>query len=105
MKRDRDEQGRQIVQVRFYGQASSRGYTYAVDPSVGDLSLKDYVWTPGNRVNPWGTVAAVIDIGSEYAGEMSVITQKISKGYDPQTITVQRFDPKAPVAGYERPHP
>lgn len=102
MKRDRDDQGRQIVQVRFYGQASARGYSYVVDPALGDLALKDYVWTPGNRVNPWGTVAAVIDLGSEYAGEMAVITQKVDKGYEPQTIVVQRFDPKA---GYDRPHP
>lgn len=90
-----DEQGRQIVQVRFYGQASSRGYTYAVDPAVGELKEKDYVWTPGNQINPWGSPAAVVKIGSEYRGDMSVITQKISKGYDPQTITIQRYNLKA----------
>jgi hypothetical protein len=95
MKRTHDETGRQIVQVRYYGQSSSRGYTYAVALSLGDLAVKDYVWVPGNRVNPWGTVAAVIDIGSEYAGEMALITQKISKGYDPQTVVVQRFDTRS----------
>lgn len=101
MKRDRDKDGRQIVQVRYYGQSSSRGYTYAVDPSVGELKLKDYVWTPGTYVAPWGQVAAVVDLGSEYSGEMAVITQKISKGYDPQTITVQRYqDPSV-----KRAHP
>lgn len=89
-----DEQGRQIVQVRFYGQTSSRGYTYAVDPSVGELKEKDWVWTPGNKVNPFGTFAGVMKIGSEYHGEMAVITQKLEKHYDPQVITVQRFNPK-----------
>jgi len=87
-----DEQGRQIVQVRFWGQGSRRGYTYAVDPSVGELKEKDYVWTPGNQINPWGTVAGVIRIGSDYHGEMAVITQKIDKGYGPQTITVKRYN-------------
>lgn len=100
-KRYRDDKGRQIVQVRYYGQGSSRGYTYAVDPSVGELALKDYVWTPGNRINPWGTVAAVVDLGSEYAGDMAVITQKISKGYEPQVITVQRFDTRSATSRLE----
>ncbi len=90
-KRTHDDQGRQIVQVRYYGQTSSRGYTYAVDPSVGPLELKDYVWTPGSYVAPWGQVAAVTGLGSEYTGEMNVITQKLDKGYGPQTVTVQRY--------------
>jgi hypothetical protein len=90
-----DEQGRQIVQVRYYGQASSRGYTYAVDPAVGELKEKDWVWTPGNQINPFGTFAGVVKIGSEYHGEMAVITQKIDKGYQPQTITIQRYNPEA----------
>lgn len=85
--------GRQIVQVRYYGQSSRRGYTYCVAKELGDLELHDYVWTPGTYVAPWGQVAAVIEIGSEYTGEMMEITQKIDKGYDPQTVTVQRYQP------------
>lgn len=87
-----DSKGRQIVQVRFYGQQTKRTYTYAVDPDVGELKEKDWVWTPGNGVNPFGTLAGVVKIGSEYDGKMSVITQKVDKGYGPQVITVARFD-------------
>jgi len=90
-----DEQGRQIVQVRFYGQNTRRGYTYAVDPSVGELAEKDWVWTPGNPINPFGAMAGVIKIGSDYTGDMAVISQKLSKDYGPQTITVSRYNPEA----------
>jgi hypothetical protein len=86
-----DEQGRQIVQVRFWGQTSRRGYTYAVDPALGELKEKDWVWTPGNKINLFGTFAGVTKIGSDYSGEMSVITQKLSKDPGPQTITVERW--------------
>lgn len=90
-KRGRDEQGRQIVQVRFYGQTSSRGYSYLVDPAVGELAYKDLVWTPGNQINPYGSPAVVVATGSEYTGAMEVITQRLERGYDPQTITVKKY--------------
>lgn len=92
--RERTDDGRQIVQVRFPG-GNSRTYAYAVAAGVGDLEPGDFGWTEGNQYNPYGTSVAVVKIGSEYAGPLAEIVSRLSKGYEPQTITVKRYNPKA----------
>lgn len=88
-KRDRDDQGRQIVQVKFPG--GIKPYAYAVPRELGDLEPGDFVWTAGNSYNPYGSPARVTALGSEYTGELAEITNKMDPGYEPQTITVQRY--------------
>jgi hypothetical protein len=88
-KRDRDDQGRQIVQVKFPG--GVRPYAYAVPKRFGDLEPGAFVWTAGNGYNPYGSPARVTALGSEYAGELAEITSVLNSGYEPQTITVQRY--------------
>lgn len=88
--RTEDEQGRQIVQVRFPG-GNARTYAYAVPKEIGALDVGDYVWTEGNSYNPYGSPAAVIKIGSEYSGEFATITSRLDKGFEPQTITIKRY--------------
>lgn len=91
-RRDRDDQGRQIVQVKFPG--GVRPYAYAVPAALGDLETGAFVWTAGNAYNPYGSPARVVALGSEYAGELAEITCKLDPGYEPQTITVQRYSAK-----------
>jgi len=88
--RERTDDGRQIVQVTFPG-GTWKTYAYAVAKDVGDLEVGDFAWTEGNAINPYGTAVAVKKIGSEYAGELAEITSRLSKGYEPQTITVRRY--------------
>jgi hypothetical protein len=88
--RERDEHGRQIVQVRFPG-GNGRTYAYAVAPGVGDLEVGDFAWTEGNNYNPYGTSVAVVKIGSEYHGQFAQLLSKLDKGFEPQTITIQRY--------------
>lgn len=88
-KRDRTEDGRQIVQVKFPG--GVRPYAYAVPKGFGDLAPGDFVWTQGNSYNPYGSPARVTALGSEFAGELAEITTVMNPGYEPQTITVQRY--------------
>lgn len=88
--RDHDEQGRQLVQVRFPG-SNYRTYGYAVPKELGELEIGDLVWTEGNGYNPYGSPAVVKKIGSDYAGEFAQITCKLDPGYEPQTITVKRY--------------
>lgn len=91
-KREKDDQGRQLVQVKFPG--GTRPYAYAVPAGLGNLSVGDFVWTAGNGYNPYGSPARVTAIGTEYAGELAVITSKLDPGFEPQTITVQRYSAK-----------
>lgn len=88
--RERLEDGRQVVQVRFPG-GTGKTYAYAVAPGVGDLEIGDFAWTEGNAYNPYGTSVAVVKIGSEYHGEFAQLISKLDKGFGPQTITVQRY--------------
>ncbi len=88
--RERTDDGRQIVQVRFPG-GSGRTYAYAVAAGVGDLEVGDFAWTEGNAYNPYGTSVAVVKIGSEYHGEFAQLTSRLGKGFEPQTITVKRY--------------
>lgn len=92
--RERLDDGRQIVQVRFPG-GNGRTYAYAVAPEVGDLEPGDFAWTEGNSYNPYGTSVAVVKIGSEYDGRFAQLVSKLDKGFEPQTITVKRYNPKA----------
>ncbi len=92
-KRDRTEDGLQIVQVKFPG--GQRPYAYAVPPELGDLAVGDFVWTAGNGYNPYGSPARVTAYGSEYPGELALITSKLDPGFEPQQITVQRYRKQA----------
>lgn len=88
-KRDRTQDGRQIVQVKFPG--GIKPYAYAVPKEIGDLEPGAFVWTAGNAYNPYGSPARVTALGSEYTGEFAEITNVLDPGYEPQTITVQRY--------------
>jgi hypothetical protein len=92
-KRDKTDDGCQLVQVKFPG--GVRPYAYKVPVELGNLSVGDFVWTQGNSYNPYGSPARVTAIGTEYAGELAVITSKLDPGFEPQTITVQRFRKQA----------
>jgi hypothetical protein len=92
--RERTPDGRQIVQVRFPG-GTGKTYAYKVAKDVGDLAVGDFAWTEGNSYNPYGTSVAVVKIGSEYNGRFAELTSRLSKGHEPQTITVRRYDPEA----------
>lgn len=84
-----DGAGRQIVQVKFPG--GQRPYSYAVPVELGDLAVGDFVWTPGNSYNLYGSPARVSALGSEYPGELALITSRLDPGFEPQQITVQRY--------------
>lgn len=92
--RERTEDGRQIVQVRFPG-GNHKTYAYAVAPGVGDLEPGDFAWTEGNQYNPYGTSVAVVKIGSEYNGRFAEIVSRLDKGFEPQVITVKRYNPRS----------
>jgi hypothetical protein len=98
--RERTPDGRQIVQVRFPG-GTGKTYAYAVAADVGDLAVGDFCWTEGNQYNPYGTSVAVVKIGSEYNGRFSEIVSRLSRGYEPQNITVRRYEPVQSGTGLE----
>lgn len=95
--RTQDDQGRQIVQVRFPGNPR-KTYAYAVSKNIGQMEPGEFGWTEGNKYNPFGSPVAVVAVGSEYPGELAEIICRLSQGYEPQTITVRRYNPAAKVA-------
>lgn len=72
-----DDAGRTIVQVEF--EPGGRRYAYAWG-GADTIRIGDTVKVPANWVSTDGGTAKVVDVGSEFAGELAVIEEKVAFG-------------------------
>lgn len=68
-----DSEGRLIIQVEF--EQGGRRYAYAWGGKDG-IKIGDTVRVPANWVSQDGGAATVVDVGSEFPGELTVVYQK-----------------------------